>query len=259
MQEVLTTLAFPEQLPALTDLPPVTTILNGAGKAPLIRGNATAQRAWLNAPASLADMLEPFTAAPTRHHAPTTPSPRQPEPQCDLCIRFDGCTHGNPGPAGIGIACFLPDNLRDPVATYSLPVTLHGKPVHATINLTEILAAIHALCLASTLVDQMPAPRDILVQGDSLNCIRWITGEYRLNEETLAPFVGFAQALLQSLRPCGVRMDHLRRDLNAVADDLGKLALGLAPEGLQTWVLRMPATENQGFRGVGQRLSVATC
>jgi ribonuclease HI len=238
MEAQTTSLSFPCELPALDALPARSTFFTGAGKPALIRGHQRAQQAWLNAPESLVDMLRRFpTEGRKASTRPVRPLP-QPAVNCDLCIRFDGCTQGNPGPMGIGIACFTPADPDNPVQVYCMPVQFDGEPVIGTNNLTEILAAIQALWISSQIIDTHPGTQ-ILVQGDSLNCVRWINGEFRLNEEKLAPFVGYAQSLLESLRPCGVHLDHIRREFNFVADDLSKEALGLEPEEYGRWSLRI--------------------
>lgn len=228
---------FPAQLTKLEDLPECSAFFTGAGKPELIRGHHRAQRAWLYGPESLQEMLRAFSLGQPLTAQKRTEVAVQPRLECDLCIRFDGCTEGNPGPMGVGVACFLQDDLTNPVQVYRMPVTVGGKDVIGTNNLTEIVACISALWICSQIIDSHPGLQ-ILVQGDSQNCVRWITGEYRINEEKLAPFVGFAQSMLESLRPCGVRLDHIRREFNFVADDLSKEALGIPPEEFGRWSLR---------------------
>lgn len=227
---------FPEQLPIIDTLAPRSALFSGAGMPPLVRGSAEAQAAWRTAPDHLGKMLQDLQIEFPDPEDLIRAAPAQPPAEAQLCIRFDGCCVYNPGPMGIGIACFTPADLTNPVAAFNQIVAVDEVPIIGTNNISELVGAIQALTLSSAFID-LNGPHSILIQGDSLNTIRWITGEYRLNEQKLAPFVGYAQSLYESLRHCGIRIAHLPRKFNFVADELSKQAIHLRIDNKVAWKL----------------------
>ncbi len=127
----------------------------------------------------------------------------KPTQSCEAYI--DGASHGNPGPAGIGVV-FL-DGAAQPVHEFSKPI---GP---ATNNVAEYLALIYALqeglrhgCTA------------LAVKTDSELLARQISGRYKVREPQLRILHDLAAHLMTAYSRCSV--EHVPREQNKAADRL---------------------------------------
>ncbi len=123
----------------------------------------------------------------------------------------DGAARGNPGPAAIGAVLYEEGEER-PVAMMSRPLGV------ATNNVAEYQAVIDGLEAASEF-----DPDELVVRADSQLLVRQLTGRYRVKAPGLVPLHRKATALLAGFQ--SVRLEHVPRESNTVADSLANAAL----------------------------------
>jgi len=122
----------------------------------------------------------------------------------------DGASRGNPGPAAVGAVLYAPGG--EVVAEVSEAI---GE---TTNNVAEYRALIAGLQAALDLgVDR------IRVRLDSLLLVRQVRGEYRVKAPGLQPLHRRVRAL--ESRFAAFAIEHVRRELNTVADGLANAAL----------------------------------
>ena len=122
----------------------------------------------------------------------------------------DGASRGNPGAAAIGAVLYGPDG--EVVARVSEAI---GQ---ATNNVAEYRAVIAGLEAALGL-----GVERLRVRLDSLLLVRQIRGEYRVKAPGLQPLYRRVRALMDRFSSFSV--EHVRRELNSVADGLANAAL----------------------------------
>ncbi|MFW6059268.1 MAG: ribonuclease HI family protein, partial [Phycisphaeraceae bacterium] len=128
-----------------------------------------------------------------------------------LILHIDGGARGNPGPAGVGVVLADADD--------STPLHEAGYYIgRATNNVAEYRGLVRGLELAAA----MHAQR-ITVRSDSELLVRQMSGEYRVKSAALKPLHQQAQTLLRRFEQPTV--EHVRRELNARADELANLAM----------------------------------
>ncbi len=132
-----------------------------------------------------------------------------------LRIFVDGCSRGNPGPAGIGYLIF--DEGGHLLSKKWKHVGLR------TNNEAEYLAAIEALKEALSL-----GASEIELLSDSELLVKQIRGEYAVRSDRLAPLHEELIRLVRSFEKFIVK--HIERDGNREADRLAKLAAGSSLE-----------------------------
>ncbi len=126
-----------------------------------------------------------------------------------LTIFIDGACHGNPGPAGIGVAIFEKEKLIKEIA---LPL---GE---ATNNIAEYSALIYALLEAAALkVDS------VTIFTDSQLACRQVNGQYKIKNTHLKFLHG--QVLLLMTLFKNVHVEHIAREKNQLADALAGRSL----------------------------------
>lgn len=127
-------------------------------------------------------------------------------------IHTDGAARGNPGPAGAGWVV----ETRDGELVEEGCVYLGER----TNNQAEYEALLHALRAID--VDTETA---IEVRADSQLMVRQLNGEYRVKHADLQPRWREARAALS--RANEVRVEHVRREENARADELANRAIDM--------------------------------
>jgi ribonuclease HI len=135
-----------------------------------------------------------------------------------LTIHTDGASRGNPGPAAFA---YVIAREGEP------PVEVAGCLGRMTNNQAEYTALVRALEHASRLGTQ----HRVTVHSDSELLVKQMRGEYKVKDAGLRELYEEASDLADRFahRP---RFVHIRRALNARADELCNLALdGLLPEG----------------------------
>ncbi len=124
-----------------------------------------------------------------------------------LKIFVDGACHGNPGPAGIGVAIFQDGALIKEIS----------KPIgEATNNIAEYSALIFALLEAV----HLKADRLTILSDSQLMC-RQVGGKYKVKEPHLKFLHEEILLLIKMFK--AVEVCHVPREENALAD---KLAAG---------------------------------
>lgn len=132
-----------------------------------------------------------------------------------LRIFVDGCSRGNPGPAGIGYLIFDEDGRL---------VSKRWRHVGVrTNNEAEYMAAIEALREALAL-----GASEIKLFSDSELLVKQIKGEYFVRSDRLAPLHEGLMKLVRSFEKFTVT--HVERGENHEADMLAKLAASSPPK-----------------------------
>ena len=127
-----------------------------------------------------------------------------------LKIYVDGASHGNPGPAGIGI--LILDESGSIVGEISEYV---GEKTN---NEAEYLALIRALREALKF-----SPRETQIFSDSELIVKQLRGEYRVRGEHLKPLHSEVLKLLSKLK--NIEIKYVEREENRVADRLANQAI----------------------------------
>lgn len=126
-----------------------------------------------------------------------------------LIAYVDGGSHGNPGPAGIGVVIEHPTGRRVEISE-SIP--------HGDNNYAEYAALKAALEYATA----FGWPR-LHVYSDSEVVVRQITGHYSCQSPTLRRIHQLCKSLIESLEHFAIT--HIRRDNNLDADRLANAAI----------------------------------
>jgi len=128
-----------------------------------------------------------------------------------LIIYTDGCSKGNPGPAGIGFIV-LQDNGLHPVHTFSENIGV------TTNNQAEYRALLAALEYAVSL-----RAAEVEVRSDSELIVNQMNGIYRVRKAELKPLYLKAKGLSGSIG--NFRIRYVPREQNRGADELANRAL----------------------------------
>lgn len=125
----------------------------------------------------------------------------------------DGAARGNPGPAAIGAVLYRTD-----AGGFERVGDLSRSIGDATNNVAEYLAVLEGIELASDL-----DPDILVLRADSQLLIRQLEGRYRVKAPHLQPIYRKVREGLGRFRQ--VRLEHVPREQNAVADGLANAAL----------------------------------
>lgn len=134
-------------------------------------------------------------------------------------IHIDGGARGNPGPAGAGVVVEDGDGNILHEGGYFL-----GK---ATNNHAEYRGLIRALEVAGE-----HSATAVVVHSDSELLVRQVNGQYRVKADHLKPLFKQAFDLLKQFRQW--RVEHIRREQNARADQLANMAMDLKEDVIVT-------------------------
>jgi ribonuclease HI len=125
----------------------------------------------------------------------------------ELVAYVDGCSHGNPGPAGIGVVIEAPNREKIRIAKWI------GHHDNNVAEYAALLAALqYALELKATALH---------VFSDSEVVVRQMKGEYACRSPRLYSLNWVCQKLARSLQ---FSIAHIRRQDNAEADHLANSA-----------------------------------
>lgn len=149
-----------------------------------------------------------FDAPPARPApAPTPPTSGR---FSHLVLFTDGAARGNPGPAGAGAVLSLPDGTV---------VARLGKFLGIQ---TNNVAEYQGLLIGLEKAHELGA-RTLDVRADSLLVISQLRGEWKVKHPGLKPYFDQARALLRKFER--VSLEHVRRELNADADEMSNRAI----------------------------------
>lgn len=125
-------------------------------------------------------------------------------------LNIDGASRGNPGPSAAGVL------LRNPKGEIIEKSGVHlGE---ATNNVAEYSSLIIGLKLALK-----HDVKKILVRSDSELVVRQMTGEYKINSDTLRKLASEAASLVRQFE--SVKYESIPREKNAEADKIANEAL----------------------------------
>ena len=127
---------------------------------------------------------------------------------CDIYI--DGASHGNPGPAGVGVV--FKDGGTHPIRQFSHYL---GE---TTNNVAEYLALVYALQEAI-----QAGYSNVTIKTDSELLARQVNGQYKVRDAQLRLFHDLALHVMRGFTRCSV--EHIPRELNALADRLAGQAV----------------------------------
>lgn len=125
-------------------------------------------------------------------------------------LLFDGCSKGNPGPAGAGAVIY-----KNQIEIYAQSSFVGNK---ATNNVAEY----HGLILGLEHAVEKNL-RSLHVKGDSMLIIKHMKGEYKVNAPSLKPLFTKAKQLTSKIG-C-VTYEHVYREYNKRADELANQGL----------------------------------
>jgi ribonuclease HI len=132
----------------------------------------------------------------------------KPTQSCEIYI--DGASHGNPGPAGVGVV-FVDKNAK--------PILKFARSIgETTNNVAEYLALIYAL--QEALQHGYSA---VAVKTDSELLARQVNGQYKVRNAQLRLFHDLAVHLMRGFSQCTI--EHIPRAQNTLADRLAGDAL----------------------------------
>ncbi|MCX8192572.1 MAG: ribonuclease HI family protein [Nitrososphaeria archaeon] len=126
-----------------------------------------------------------------------------------LKIFFDGSSHGNPGPSGIGLIIYDKDGRE--ISRFSDYIGFK------TNNEAEYLALIKSLEIAIRL-----GVSEVELYSDSELLVKQMNGEYKVRDKKIVKLHSIAQELMKKLK---VRLIHIDREENREADRLANKAI----------------------------------
>lgn len=148
----------------------------------------------------------------TRYFFTNSPKiiPAYGENSFEYVLKFDGCSKGNPGPAGAGAVLYYNDR----------EIWYNRKFVgrKETNNYAEYCGLL--LGLNEALRENI---RELKVCGDSQLVIKQMKGEYKLKSENLYPLYTEAKSMEKQFDK--IVYEHIYRQYNSRADELANAAL----------------------------------
>ena len=125
-------------------------------------------------------------------------------------LQFDGCSKGNPGPAGAGAVIYKNED-----EIWAASVYVGNKNTN---NEAEYSGLILGLQNAISL-----NINNLVVEGDSLLVIKQMNKEYKVKSEKLLPLFEEAQLLVDQFE--NISFQHVYREKNTRADELSNLPI----------------------------------
>ena len=128
-------------------------------------------------------------------------------------LHADGGARGNPGPAGIGVVIFGPDD--EVIGEIAQGIG------HATNNVAEYTALVEGLKMAKDLgVD------DLQIFLDSELVVKQLSGEWKIKNDRLRQLAVTARRMMNGFSTATI--EHVRREFNADADRLANQGMDAA-------------------------------
>ncbi len=136
-------------------------------------------------------------------------------------LYFDGCSKGNPGPAGSGAMIkYDNENMND--------ISLCEYVGNTTNNVAEYKGLILGL---KYFKDNLNI-KHLTIKGDSMLVIHHMTGKYKVKSPNLLPLYNEAKELIQSIKNVeniDILFLYIPREENKEADHLANMGLKLKP------------------------------
>lgn len=127
-------------------------------------------------------------------------------------LRFDGCSKGNPGPAGAGAIIY--ENEKE---IWSCNRFVGNKETNNVAEYNGLIIGFREAILQGIM--------SLHVEGDSLLVIKQMCGEYKVNSEKLRELYEICKNFEKQF--VSVTYSHIARKKNAIADKLANQALFL--------------------------------
>ena len=125
-------------------------------------------------------------------------------------LYFDGCSKGNPGPAGAGAVLYEKD-----IEVWAGRLFVGEKETN---NIAEYASLVLGLNEASN-----KGCKELLVRGDSLLVINQMKGTYKVNSDALRILYDRAKVLEKQFSK--IEYEHIPREKNSRADQLANEGL----------------------------------
>ena len=132
-------------------------------------------------------------------------------PKCEYVLHFDGCSKGNPGPAGIGAVISKLD-IEEWCGWQYIGKKTNNQSEYSAL----ILGLNEAISRNIT---------ELQVYGDSLLVINQVTGQFKVNNILLKELHKEVIKLTKSFHY--IAFNHVYRDKNKRADQLSNMALDI--------------------------------
>lgn len=127
-----------------------------------------------------------------------------------VIINTDGASHGNPGPAGIGVV--IRDERGKVIARISQAI---GRTTNNQAEYRAIIAALEKVVKLGT--------GQVDLSTDSELIVRQVGGQYRVREASLKPLFSRVQELRRQFQNCTIK--HIPGEENEEAHNLANNAL----------------------------------
>lgn len=125
-------------------------------------------------------------------------------------LYFDGCSKGNPGPAGAGAVLYYDNN-----EIWSDSIFVGKKETNNTAEYNGLILGLNKAIQLNI--------QNLLVFGDSALVINQINGVYKVKSETLIPL--YNTAIEKTKLFTNITFAHVYRNDNKRADELSNLGL----------------------------------
>lgn len=146
-----------------------------------------------------------------------------------VTLYFDGCSKGNPGPAGSGAIIKYQSNMTN-ITNVINDVSLCEYVGNTTNNVAEYKGLILGL---KHLKEKNI--KYLTIKGDSMLVINHMTGKYKVKSPNLLPLYNEAKELIQSISNSNIDLNieiiflYIPREENKEADHLANMGLKLKP------------------------------
>uniref|UniRef100_A0A6C0DKZ1 RNase H type-1 domain-containing protein n=1 Tax=viral metagenome TaxID=1070528 RepID=A0A6C0DKZ1_9ZZZZ len=131
-------------------------------------------------------------------------------PIMEYCLKFDGCSKGNPGPAGAGAVIYKNDQ------------EIWANSKYVGDKETNNVAEYHGLIMGLSRANELGI-KELLVMGDSELIIKQMKGEYKVKSVNIIEHYLKAKTLSRLFD--NIKYEHIYRKDNTRADELANLGL----------------------------------
>ena len=154
-----------------------------------------------------------FLSSPSATKTPTTTAPLmsirrvkiQPITQFEYVLFFDGCSKGNPGPAGAGAVIYHND-----IEIWSDAIFVGKRETNNVAEYSGLICGLEAAVRQNI--------KQISVKGDSELVIKQVNGLYKVKSPSMIPLHAHVKSLQKNFEK--IEFVHVYRDKNKRADEL---------------------------------------
>jgi len=123
---------------------------------------------------------------------------------------FDGCSKGNPGPAGAGAVLY-----EGKTEIWSKSIFVGNNSTNNVAEYTGLIIGLHAAVNKNI--------KELIVKGDSMLVIKQMKGEYKVHSKDMQSLYENAKSFEKSFNK--IAYEHVYRDHNKRADQLSNEGL----------------------------------